>query len=335
MSATLAPRGVTPPLSVAPMMDCTDRHFRYFVRQITRRALLYTEMIPMTTIIHGDRARYLDFHADEHPIAIQLGGDDPDTLAECARVAEGWGYDEINLNVGCPSSRVSQGNFGACLMAQPALVARAVSAMRAAVSVPVTVKHRIGIDEIDRYEDMVEFVRVVADAGADRFTVHARKAWLSGLSPKQNRTVPPLRYHDVHQLKREFPHLSVEINGGITTIDDTLSQLTRVDAVMIGRAAYNNPWMLADADERVFASERPAASRAQVVEAMIPYAEAMCAHGTPLHHVTRHMLHLFCGQRGARAWRRYLTPAGQVRGPAREVLRAALALVATDKQSQG
>ncbi|GAB4566639.1 MAG: tRNA dihydrouridine(20/20a) synthase DusA [Haliangiales bacterium] len=311
-------------------MDCTDRHFRYFARQITRRALLYTEMIPMTTIVHGDRARYLDFHADEHPIAIQLGGDDPDTLAECARVAEGWGYDEINLNVGCPSSRVSQGNFGACLMAQPALVARAVKAMRAAVSVPVTVKHRIGIDDLDRYEDMVEFVRVVADAGADRFTVHARKAWLSGLSPKQNRTVPPLRYHDVHQLKREFPHLSVEINGGITTIDDTLSQLTRVDAVMIGRAAYNNPWMLADADERVFDSERPAASRAQVVEAMIPYAEAMCARGTPLHHITRHMLHLFCGQRGARAWRRHLTPAGQVRGPAREVLRAALTLVATD-----
>lgn len=306
------------------MMDCTDRHFRYLMRQLTRRTLLYTEMIPTGTIIHGDRHRYLDFSPDEHPIAIQLGGDDPAQLAECARVAEAWGYDEINLNVGCPSSRVQSGRFGACLMARPEVVARAVTAMRAAVSIPVTVKHRIGIDDRDSYEHMHEFVRVVADAGADRFTVHARKAWLSGLSPKENREIPPLRYHDVHRLKRELPHLPIEINGGFRDLDGAAAQLERVDAVMIGRAAYDDPWIFADADRRFFGHDHAPASRAAVAEAMIPYAETQRARGLPLHHVTRHMLNLFAGQRGARAWRRFLTENAQLRGAGPEVIREAL-----------
>ncbi|WP_428261071.1 tRNA dihydrouridine(20/20a) synthase DusA [Haliangium sp.] len=323
-------RGLTPPLSVAPMMDCTDRHYRYLMRQITRRTLLYTEMIPATTIIHGDRARFLDFDPIDHPVAIQLGGDDPAALAECARIAEGWGYDEINLNVGCPSTRVSSGNFGACLMQRPAVVARAVEAMRAAVSIPVTVKHRIGVDDHDRYEDMLTFVHTVAEAGTDRFTVHARKAWLKGLSPKQNRSVPPLRYGDVHRLKRELPHLDIEINGGFVDFDSVDEQLAHVDAVMIGRAAYDNPWLFADADRRYFGLDWAPQSRRAVVEAMIPYVAEQRAQGLRPHHVTRHMMHLYAGMRGARAWRRHLAERGQEPGVGAEVLREALELVPAD-----
>lgn len=317
-------RGVTAALSVAPMMECTDRHFRYFLRQISRHTLLYTEMIVTGTIIHGDRPRYLDFSEAEHPIALQLGGDDAEALATCARIAEDWGYDEVNLNVGCPSSRVSSGSFGACLMARPEVVARAVEAMRAAVAIPVTVKHRIGIDDRDRYEDMREFVRVVAEAGADRFSVHARKAWLSGLSPKENREVPPLRYADVHRLKREFPHLPIEINGGIVDLDSAQEQLAHVDAVMIGRAAYNTPWIFAEADARFFGSVAPTPTQKAVVEAMIDYVEAQRGRGVPLHRITRHMFQLFAGQRGARGWRRYLTEQAKSRDAGPEVLRVAL-----------
>lgn len=323
-------RGVTRPLSVAPMMDCTDRHFRVLMRQITRRTLLYTEMIVTGAILRGERARFLDFSPIEHPIALQLGGDDPAQLAECARIAEDWGYDEVNLNVGCPSSRVRSGSFGACLMARPETVARAVEAMRAAVAIPITVKHRIGIDDRDRYQDMLDFVRTVAAAGADRFTVHARKALLNGLSPKANREVPPLRHHDVHRLKAELPHLVIEINGGIRDLDSAAAQLAHVDAVMIGRAAYDDPWIFAGADRRFFGADWAPISRAAVAEAMIDYAGAQTRQGVPLHHVTRHMLQLFNGQRGARAWRRFLSEHAASRDASPDVIRQALARLPAD-----
>lgn len=302
-----ARRGAARPLSVAPMMDWTDRHFRFLMRRITRRALLYTEMVTTGAVLHGDRERLLGYDREEHPLALQLGGDDPVALAECARIAEDFGYDEVNLNVGCPSDRVQSGRFGACLMARPDDVARAVEAMRAATSLPVTVKHRIGIDDLDRYEDMLRFVDVVAAAGADRFSVHARKAWLSGLSPKENRTVPPLRYGDVHRLKRERPGLLVEINGGIRDLDAAEEQLRHVDGVMIGRAAYEDPYGFATADARFYGETRPAPSRREVVEAMLPYVERQLEGGVFLKHVARHMLGLFAGRPGAKAWRRHLS----------------------------
>ncbi|MDP6945861.1 MAG: tRNA dihydrouridine(20/20a) synthase DusA, partial [Myxococcota bacterium] len=238
MTSSMTRRGQVRPLSVAPMMQRTDRHFRVLIRQVTRHTLLYTEMLTANAIIHGDRRLLLDFDEVEHPVSLQLGGDDPTAMAEAARIGVDYGYDEINLNVGCPSNRVKNGCFGASLMRYPDKVAAIVDAMRGAVSVPVTVKHRIGIDELDRYEDMAHFVSVVREAGADRFSVHARKAWLEGLSPKENRTVPPLRYEDVYALKREFPGLAIEINGGVTTLNEVVDHLEHVDAVMVGRAAY-------------------------------------------------------------------------------------------------
>jgi tRNA-dihydrouridine synthase A len=312
------------------MMECTDRHFRVLMRHITRRTLLYTEMIVTGAILRGDRARFLDFSPVEHPISIQLGGDDPTQLAECARIAQDWGYDEVNLNVGCPSSRVRSGSFGACLMARPETVARAVEAMRAAVAIPVTVKHRIGIDDHDRYEDMLGFVRAVAAASADRFTVHARKAVLGGLSPKENREIPPLRHHDVHRLKAELPHLAIEINGGLGDLDAAAAQLAHVDAAMIGRAAYDDPWIFAGADRRFFGSDWAPTSRAAVAEAMTGYADDQARRGVSLHHVTRHMLQLFSGQRGARAWRRFLSEQAQRQGAGPEVIRQALARLPAD-----
>jgi len=231
------------PVSVAPMMDYSDRHFRYFMRQMTKKALLYTEMINTQAIIHGDRHKLLDFSPLEKPVALQLGGDNPHQLAECAKIGQDWGYDEINLNVGCPSSRVQSGNFGACLMAQPEKVAKCVETMIEAVDIPVTVKHRIGIDNQDSYENMANFVKIVAEGGCQRFVVHARKAWLQGLSPKENRHIPPLRYEEVYRLKQEFPHLIIEINGGITTIEAIQTHLNYVDGVMIGRVACDNPYI--------------------------------------------------------------------------------------------
>ncbi|PIE15889.1 MAG: tRNA dihydrouridine(20/20a) synthase DusA [Proteobacteria bacterium] len=300
-------RGVVRPLSVAPMMARTDRHFRVFMRQLSREVLLYTEMVTTGAIIHGDRDQLLGYSEIEHPIALQLGGNDPKALAECARIAEGWGYDEVNLNVGCPSDRVQSGDFGACLMAHPERVAESVAAMREAVAIPVTVKHRIGIDHIDRYEDMRRFVDRVAAAGSDRFTVHARKAWLQGLSPKDNRTIPPLRYEDVHRLKRERPQLVIEINGGIRSLDTTLAQLRHVDAVMIGRAAFEDPYALADADRRVFGVDRDAPSRHDVVRGMLPYVAEWTARGERVHRISRHLLTLFAGRPGSRAWKRHLS----------------------------
>jgi len=294
-------------LSVAPMMERTDRHFRYLMRQITRRTLLYTEMVTTAAILHGDRAKLLDFSPVERPLALQIGGDNPTEAAECARIGEAWGYDEINLNVGCPSDRVQSGNFGACLMARPERVANVVAAMREAVSIPVTVKHRIGIDHLDRYEDLGQFVEVVAAAGCDRFSVHARKAWLQGLSPKENRSVPPLRYDDVYRLKEEFPHLVIEINGGIRNLEQVRGHLQRVDAAMIGRAAYENPYLLATVDRDIYGDRSPIRSRHEVIEAMLPYIKAWCDRGGKLNSITRHLLHLFSGQPGTKAWKRFLS----------------------------
>lgn len=294
-------------LSVAPMMDRTDRHFRYLMRQITRHTLLYTEMVTSAAILHGDRQHLLGFSPEERPLALQVGGDDPQDLAECARIAADMGYDEINLNVGCPSSRVQSGNFGACLMADPERVAACIEAMLKATHLPVTVKHRIGIDDRDRYEDMAEFVRIVAAAGCQRFTVHARKAWLQGLSPKENRDVPPLRYAEVHRLKQEFPQLFVEINGGFATLEQVQQQLEKVDAVMIGRAAYDHPYLFASVDRDIFGKEAIVASRREIVESMIPYIDHWVSCGLKLNKITRHMLQLFSGQPGSRAWRRILT----------------------------
>jgi len=312
------------PLSVAPMMDRTDRHFRYFMRQITRRTLLYTEMVTTGAILYGDRTRLLGFTPAEKPLALQVGGDDPKALALCAQIAEDMGYDEINLNVGCPSDRVQNGNFGACLMAQPERVADCVAAMRSAVQIPVTVKHRIGIDDRDAYEDMVEFVRIVAEAGCDRFSVHARKAWLQGLSPKENRDIPPLRYEDVYRLKQEFPHFVIEINGGIQTLAQAQEHLRFVDAVMIGRAAYDNPYLFATVDQAVYGEDKRPLTRQEIAEAMLPYIERWVSQGGKLHTITRHMLQLFAGEPGTRAWKRYLTEQSSVLGAGTEVIQAAL-----------
>ncbi len=315
------------PLSVAPMMDWTDRNCRFFHRQISRRTLLYTEMLTTGAVLHGDRERLLGFSPAEHPVALQLGGSDPAQLAEAARIGEQWGYDEINLNCGCPSDRVQSGRFGACLMAEPELVARLVAAMREAVRIPVTVKSRIAIDELEEWSTLEGFVRRISEAGCTRFIVHARKAWLQGLSPKENRDIPPLRYELVHRLKAEFPHLDISINGGIRTLDAAAEQLRHVDGVMIGRAAYENPYILAEADRRFFGSQEPVRERHAVVEAMLSYIEERLKQGAPLSAITRHMLGLFQGLPGARAWRRHLSENVHKPGAGPEVVTAALAMV--------
>jgi tRNA-dihydrouridine synthase A len=321
------PSVLTHRLSVAPMMDRTDRHFRYFMRQITRRTLLYTEMVTSAAIMHGDRHRLLSFSPAEKPLALQVGGDDPKALALCAQIAADMGYDEINLNVGCPSDRVQSGNFGACLMAQPERVAECVAAMGQAASIPVTVKHRIGIDECDAYEDMVRFVATVAAAGCDRFSVHARKAWLQGLSPKENRDVPPLRYADVYRLKQDFPHLVIEINGGIQTLAQAQEHLRHVDAAMIGRAAYDNPFLFVMADRIVYGEEAEVLTPEAIVDAMLPYIARWTEQGLKLHKITRHMLQLFAGQPGSRQWKRYLTERSSEVGAGVEVIQLALSQV--------
>jgi len=280
-------------ISVAPMMDVTDRHCRFFLRQVNAKARLYTEMITTGALIHGDVPRHLDFNKEEHPVALQLGGSEPDDLARSAKLGEQYGYDEINLNIGCPSERVQRGAFGACLMAEPSLVARCVQAIRNVVSKPVTVKHRIGIDKVEDYSFVRDFVGTVAQAGCRTFIAHARNAVLKGLSPKENREVPPLKYDYVHRLKRDFPDLEIVINGGITTREQIQEQLKHVDGVMIGRAAYSNPWFLADEGK----------TRAQVVQAMADYARRQDS----LRHVTRHMLGLYHATPRAKLWRRMLS----------------------------
>jgi len=290
------------------MMDWTDRHYRYFMRQITKRTLLYTPMITTQAILHGDRKRLLDYSPIEHPLALQLGGDNPRDLAASARIAEEWGYDEVNLNVGCPSDRVQEGNFGACLMAKPEHVVECIGAMKAAVQIPVTIKHRIGIDDMDSYEHMAQFVRIVSEANCDVFIIHARKAWLQGLSPKENRTVPPLRYDEIYQVKKEFPHLSVVLNGGVRSLEEMQKHLRSVDGVMIGRAAYEDPYLFADVDERFFGEKKKCPSRKEILQRMLPYIEEnVTQHGLSMKTMTRHMLGLFHGVPGARTYRRLLS----------------------------
>jgi tRNA-dihydrouridine synthase A len=286
------------------MMDWTDRHCRYFHRLLSAKTLLYTEMVTTGALLHGDVPRHLDFNPEEHPVALQLGGSEPVDLAHCARLGEQWGYDEINLNCGCPSERVQRGAFGACLMAEPALVADGVKAMVDVVSVPVTVKHRIGIDKTEDYGFVRDFVGQVSEAGCSVFIVHARNAWLKGLSPKANREVPPLRYETVHRLKRDFPHLTFAINGGITTDAQIESHLQQVDGVMLGREAYHNPWILASWDARFFGLPASGATRESVELQMVDYmAREALAHGTPWSSIARHMLGLRHGLPGARRWR--------------------------------
>ncbi|WP_372340442.1 tRNA dihydrouridine(20/20a) synthase DusA [Parvularcula sp. IMCC14364] len=289
------------------MIDWTDRHCRFFHRQLTKRARLYTEMIVAEAILRGDREYLLGFDTCEHPVAIQLGGSDPARLAEAAGIAESYGYDEINLNVGCPSDKVQSGTFGACLMRDPALVAECVAAMRAAVSVPVTVKCRLGVDDQDPEESLFTFVRRVAETGCDTFIVHARKAWLQGLSPKENRTIPPLDYEIVARLKQENPALQIILNGGITSLDQAGEHLGRFDGVMLGRAAYENPYLLADVDRVFFGGNTAQPDRRSVVEAMIAYSTDHLEEGGKVNMVTRHMIGLFHGQPGAKTWRQHLT----------------------------
>ena len=290
-------------LSVAPMMDWTDRHCRYFHRLLTRHTRLYSEMVTTGALLHGDVARHLAFNAEEHPVALQLGGSEPADLALCARLAAHWGYDEVNLNCGCPSERVQRGAFGACLMAEPRLVADGVKAMRDAVALPVTVKHRIGIDKGESYEFVRDFVGTVADAGCEVFIVHARNAWLHGLSPKENREIPPLRYETVHRLKRDFPHLTIVLNGGVKSNAEIAAQLEHVDGVMVGREAYHHPWLMADWDARFFGAVPQPLQREHVEAAMVGYMQRALEDGEPWSHVSRHMLGLRNGLPGARRWR--------------------------------
>ncbi len=291
-------------MSVAPMLDWTDKHCRYFHRLLSKQALLYTEMVTTGALIHGDLGRHLRFNAEEHPVALQLGGSDAADLAHCAKLGEQWGYDEINLNCGCPSERVQRGSFGACLMAEPQLVADCVKAMVDVVDVPVTVKHRIGIDRTESYEFVRDFVGTVSEAGCKVFIVHARNAWLKGLSPKANREVPPLRYALVHQLKREFPRLSIVINGGIVDNAQAAEQLQHVDGAMLGREAYHNPWILSEWDARFYGDAASDITRELVEQQMVDYmAREAAEHGTPWSHIARHMLGLRHGMAGSRHWR--------------------------------
>jgi tRNA-dihydrouridine synthase A len=309
------------------MMEWTDRHCRFFHRLLTRRALLYTEMITTAAVLRGDRARLLGFDPAEHPVAVQLGGSDPRALAECARICADLGYDEINLNVGCPSDRVQEGRFGACLMAEPALVGDCVAAMKAAVAVPITVKCRIGIDEQDPEESLDTFTRLVVTAGADALIVHARKAWLDGLSPRENRDIPPLDYDRVYRLKRAWPDLHISINGGIASVEQSAAHLAHVDGVMMGRAAYQEPWRLLAVDPLVDGAPAPIASGKEALEAFMPYIDRELARGTRLHAMTRHILGLFQGVPGARAFRRHIATQAVKPGAGIAVLREALALV--------
>lgn len=299
-----SPAIVSPRISVAPMMDWTTRDYRYFARLFNPNIVLYTEMVTTGAIIHGDATRHLDFSAQEHPIVLQLGGSNPQDLAICTKMAEDWGYDEVNLNVGCPSDRVQNNKIGACLMAEPNLVAECIETMQKAVKIPVTVKHRIGIDEMQSYEEMLHFVDTVAQIGCTHFVVHARIAILQGLSPKENREVPPLRYEDVYRLKRERPHLTIEINGGIKTVEETKAHLEHVDGVMIGREAYHNPYLLAELGE-LWQLDAP--NRFEIMAQIMPYFEQRLAQGAPMSVLTRHILGLFQHLAGARKWRQALS----------------------------
>ncbi len=310
--------------SVAPMMEWTDRHCRTFMRHLSARAVLYTEMLNAEAVVRGKRERLLPFPPRQHPVVLQLGGSDPERLAQAAKIGEEYGYDEINLNVGCPSDRVQSGRFGAALMREPELTARLVEAMQRAVGVPVTVKCRIGVDEQDEEKDLDHFVDLVADAGCRHFVVHARKAWLQGLSPKDNREIPPLNPQRVYRLKQRRPDLQISLNGGITDLDQCLVHLQQIDGVMLGRAAYQNPYLLARVDTRIYGESGEPPSRAGIVEKMLPYIEEELAKGARLHQITRHMMGLYQGEPGARHWRRRLSVEGCREGAGGEVVREAL-----------
>jgi tRNA-dihydrouridine synthase A len=312
---------------VAPMVEWTDRHCRFFHRLLTRRALIYTEMLTTGAVLRGDRARLLGFDAFEHPVALQLGGSDPAALAQSARIGEDFGYDEINLNVGCPSDRVQEGRFGACLMIEPALVAECVATMKTAVKVPVTVKCRLGVDDQDPEQSLFSFAAAVKAAGADALIVHARKAWLAGLSPRENREVPPLDYAIVHRLKSAHPDLDIVLNGGIASLEQAQAQLAHVDGVMMGRAAYQEPWRLLAVDPLLFGEPAPFASPKQAALALIPYIERELANGVRLHAITRHVLGLFRSVPGARAFRRHLATEAMKPGASASIMADALAQV--------
>jgi tRNA-dihydrouridine synthase A len=308
---------------VAPMMDWTDRHDRYFLRLISRHARLYTEMVTAPAVIHGDRDRLLGFDAAEHPLAVQLGGADGDELAEAARICADFGYDEINLNVGCPSDRVQSGRFGACLMREPQTVAKAVSAMIKAVDLPITVKCRIGVDAQDENQDLDRFIDQVADAGCEIFIVHARKAWLQGLSPKENRDVPPLNYARVHALKARRPDLTLILNGGLSNLQQAQNEMAALDGVMLGRAAYQDPWVLSGVDHLFYGLDHAPMCRQDVIAALVPYVDRQMATGVPLKSISRHLMGLFNGLPGARAWRRHLSTHAHQTGAGPDVIMAA------------
>ncbi|PTP39506.1 tRNA dihydrouridine(20/20a) synthase DusA [Vibrio splendidus] len=314
-------------LSVAPMLDWTDRHCRYFHRLLSQQTLLYTEMITTGAILHG-KGDFLEYNEQEHPLVLQLGGSNPVDLAACAKLAGERGYDEINLNVGCPSDRVQNGRFGACLMAEPELVADCVSAMKEVTDIPITVKTRIGIDDQDSYEFLTKFVSTVSEkGGCEQFTIHARKAWLSGLSPKENREIPPLDYDRAYQIKKDFSDLVIAVNGGVTTLEQTKEHLQHLDGVMIGREAYHSPFILAEVDQQIFGLDTPIKKRSQVVEEMYPYIERELSNGASLGHISRHMLGLFQSMPGARQWRRYISENAHKKGAGIEVMQTALAKI--------
>ena len=310
-------------LSIAPMMDRTDRHFRYFLRLITKHTLLYTEMITTGAILYGEQKRFLNYSQREHPLALQLGGSNPDELVRCAKIAEEWDYDEINLNIGCPSDRVQSARFGACLMAEPELVADCVSAMKQQTQIPITVKTRIGIDERDSYEELSAFIEQVSNAGCQTFIIHARKAWLKGLSPKENRETPPLQYETVYLLKKDYPQLEIVINGGFTSIEQISEQYNHVDGVMIGRAAYQNPYLLAKVDQLIFQDDYPVKSRHEILEEFMEYVVHNLAQGIYLSHMARHILGLYQGQAGARLFRRIISEKAYQPGAGLDILKEA------------
>jgi len=314
-------------LSVAPMLDWTDRHCRYFHRLMTSQTLLYTEMVTTGAIIYG-KGDFLAYNQEEHPVALQLGGSNPVDLAHCAKLAQERGYDEINLNVGCPSDRVQNGRFGACLMAEPQLVADCVAAMKEVVDVPVTVKTRIGIDDQDSYEFLTDFISIVSEkGGCEQFTIHARKAWLSGLSPKENREIPPLDYNRAYQIKKDFSHLNIAINGGVKSLEEAKLHLAHLDGVMIGREAYQSPYILAEVDQQIFGLDAPVKKRSEVIFEMFPYIEQQLSQGAYLGHITRHMLGMFQSMPGARQWRRHISENAHKAGAGIEVVEAALAKI--------
>ncbi len=306
------------------MLDWTDKHERYFLRLMSKHALLYTEMVTTGALIHGDKERHLGFNKEEHPVALQLGGSEPKAMGLCAKMAEDYGYDEVNINVGCPSDRVQSGAFGACLMAEADLVAENVSAMRQTVKIPVTVKNRIAIDEMDEYETLHNFIQTVSEAGCNTFIIHARKAWLKGLSPKQNRDVPPLNYELVYQMKQDFPNIEIIINGGIKTLDECGSHLQQVDGVMVGREAYHNPFIMNQVDEKIYGDSANTNTRFDVLESFIEYMEAQLKQGVYLKHMSRHILGLFPAMQGAKAWRRHISENAHKKGAGIEVIRTAV-----------